>query len=254
MSYYAKHVFFCCNQRDGTERTCLQRQGRVGDARLREEAASRRSASPAKARSASTRRAASTAARKGPASWSTRTRSGTPTSTGRHRRDHRGAPAARAHRRAACGLDAGEHPARVRRRRRRAGSNARSTSRDGVARAASRSSPIRIRCSAARSTTRWCRRSRAPSSSSATRPGGRISAASARPRACTTKAGANSKTLQAVLERHQEPRNSCWRAFRSAPRSQRQARRNESKPECAWCWSASAVTRIRRRRCPPARW
>ena len=133
MSYYDKHVFFCCNQRDGGARL-LQRQGRVADARLRQ--GPRQGARPrrARARCASTRPAASTAARKARASWSIRTRSGTPTSTRPTSTRSSRSTCRTAASSSACGCDAGEHAARARRRARRAASNAPSTSPSGAAR------------------------------------------------------------------------------------------------------------------------
>ena len=84
MSYYERHVFFCCNQREGDERPCCNGKGasamrdyakqRVKELGLAQEG------KPA-ASCASTRPAAWTAARKVPASSSIRRRSGTPTST-----------------------------------------------------------------------------------------------------------------------------------------------------------------------------
>ena len=39
MSYYERHVFFCCNQRDAAEqRPCCNGKGASDDARLRQEA------------------------------------------------------------------------------------------------------------------------------------------------------------------------------------------------------------------------
>ena len=80
MSYYEKHVFFCCNQRDGG-RACCNDKGASEMRDYAKKRRSRRSASRARARCASTRPAASIAARKAPAWSCIPRRSGTPTST-----------------------------------------------------------------------------------------------------------------------------------------------------------------------------
>ena len=64
MSYYERHIFFCCNQREPGAKQCCNNHGAQRAARLRQEPRERAQALGRRARCASTWRAASTAATK----------------------------------------------------------------------------------------------------------------------------------------------------------------------------------------------
>ena len=164
--YYERHVFFCCNQRDDTT-SFLQRQGRLRDARLRQEA--RQGARPRRRGQGPRQpgRLPRPLRGRSRASWSIPKRSGTPTSIAPTSTKSSRSTSGTAGSSSACGSDARVHAARTDRRsggpHRVRGRCARRSSRRRADRAPA------SRCSAARSTTRSCRRSRAVLSSWATR-------------------------------------------------------------------------------------
>ena len=192
MSYYKRHVFFCCNKRDPPEKCCAD--AGAADMQATQGPHQGARARTARAGCASTRRAASTAARKGPcivvypeAVWYTYVdREDIDEIIDRHivkgeiverLRDLTPKTTRRATDRRARG------PARGRAERSRV-----------AAAAASRWSRIRIRCRAARSTTRSCRRSPRRSSRWATSPCASTSAASGSRQARSTTASARPRT------------------------------------------------------------
>ncbi len=165
MSYYQRHVFFCCNQREAPEACCANH----GSTDLQAYAKGRVKALGlnGRARSASTRPAASTAATRDRCSSSIPKPSGTRTSTAPTSTRSSSGTSSAAKSSRGCAFDAQDDRAlHDRRSRRRAGDRVRTSLRTRPA--ASRWSRIRTRCRAARSTTRSRRRSRRHSSRWAT--------------------------------------------------------------------------------------